>query len=274
MALEYDLDFADNFKTLNIVSNKTTTIPIAVDNIPVDSNTRNLNNELIMEIANLPLFENDKVTIKFSEVFNSNYNSVDLYKQAWSTNKNIDLTGKKLFETLKYNVSKLYSLFKDDSKFQRAMNVYLEPLPNTGQLDNGNHFPYLLAKRHMLFKITSLLYISFTVAEKTMCETEESQAVDYKVAKEQYNNLLKLLGDTTNLLLNIDVINKNPTNTGNAAINSNTTRDMFAMPTKLPATSTNTSSRNAANATHAANASLGNSTTIYYKNPNVKVSNA
>lgn len=208
MALVYDLVFATDFKTFNIVSDKSSTL-IAIDNIPVNSNTRNLNNELVREIENLPLFVNEKVTIKFSEVYSKNYNSVDLYKNTWSLNKDIGLSGKQLFETLKYNVAKLYALFKDDNKFKPAINVYLEPLPNTGKLDNGNHFPYLVAKRHMLFKIASLLYISFTVAEKTMCETEESQALDFKTAKEQYNDLLKLLGDTTNLLLNIDVLNKN-----------------------------------------------------------------
>lgn len=255
MALKYDLHFADNFQTFDIVSDKTTT-SIAIDNLPVDSNTRNLNDELVNEIANLPLFDNDKVLIKFSEIFINNYNSIDLYKTTWSTNKSIELTGKDLFKTLKYNVSKLYTLFKDDSKFLPAMNVYLEPLPNTGKLDNGNYFPYLVAKRHMLFKIASLLYISFTVAEKTMCETEESQAIDYKSAKEQYDGLLKLLGDTTNLLLNIDVINKNPSNTSNTNIKPEI--DMYAGPTALP----NVSVRKEANASTNAGEN-----TIYYMNP-------
>jgi hypothetical protein len=226
MALVYDLVFAADFKTFDIVS-KTTSTLITIDNIPVNSNTRNLNNELVREIENLPLFENEKVIIKFSEVYNNNYNSVDLYKSTWSKNKDINLTGKQLFETLKHNVAKLYALLKDDNKFNSAIDLYLEPLPNTGKLDNGNHFPYLVAKRHMLFKIASLLYISFTVAEKTMCETEESQVLDFKSAKEQYNNLLKLLGDTTNLLLNIDVLNKN-------LVVSKNVDDLDRWPTSLP----------------------------------------
>lgn len=209
MALVYDLVFAADFKSLDIVCGTLTT-SITIGNAPVESNT-NLNNELVSEIAELPLFKKEGVTITFGDVYKKNYNSVELYKNDWINNSNIKLTGRQLFETLKFNVSKLYALVKDDSKFTQAIKTYLQPVPNTGNLDNGNYFPYLLAKRHMLFKIATLLYISFTVAEKTMCDTEESQELDFKKAKQQYDSLLKLLGDTTNLLLNIDVLNQTPT---------------------------------------------------------------
>ncbi len=204
MALVYDLIFSADFRSFDIVCGTTRT-SITIGNLPVETNT-NINDELVAEIAKLPLFINDRITITFDEFYNNNYNSVELYKNKWINNNNIGLTGKQLFETLKYNASKLYALIKDDNKFKPATNTYLQPLPNTGNLENGNYFPYLLAKRHMLFKITTLLYVSFTVAEKTMCENEESQELDFKNAKKQYNDLLKLLGDTTNLLLNIDVL--------------------------------------------------------------------
>ena len=103
------------------------------------------------------------------------------------------------------------------------MNAYLQHVNASCNLENGNYFPYLVAKRHMLFKIITLLYISFTVAEKTMCDTEESQELDFKKAKQQYNSLLKLLGDTTNLLLNIDVLQS-----------SNDDENINFVPSKLP----------------------------------------
>lgn len=218
MDLDYDLQIGNDFKTLNIVVDNDNANPIQVS---IDDNTN-----LIEEIENLPLLKTDNnVMIKFSEVYNNNYNSVELYDKVWSVNDNITLngnklTGSKLFEKLKSNVSKLYKLLKDEDKFKPAMNVYLKPLANTGELNNGQYFPSLLAKRHMLYKITTLLYISFTVAETTMCKTEESQALDYQKAKQRYNGLLKLVGDTTNLLLNIDVINKNPSLPVNANPNA------------------------------------------------------
>lgn len=203
MALEYSLEFVDNFKSFNIIVNNDIDNPLKVS---INNDT-----DLFQEIKDLPLFKNEtNATITFSEVFSNNYNSVKLYEKVWSNNRNIAITGKELFQTLKANVNKLYKLLQDDEKFKPAVNVYLQPLPNTGELNNGDFFPFLVAKRHTLYKIATLLYISFTIAEKTMCDTEESQELDYQKAKKRYNGLLKLLGDTTNLLLNIDVINKNP----------------------------------------------------------------
>ena len=163
----------------------------------------------MQEIKELPLFKDEHVTITFFDVYSKNYNSIELYKNSLQNNRSITISGKELFQTLKSNVSKLYKLLQNDEKFKPATNVYLRPLPNTGELNNSNYFPSLLAKRHMLFKIATLLYISFTIAEKTMCDTEDKQELNYQKAKKRYNDLLKLLGDTTNLLLNIDVINKN-----------------------------------------------------------------
>jgi hypothetical protein len=202
MALVYDLNISNDLE-ITIDNDKENPISIRVS---ISNDTG-----LIQEIENLPLFKNENnVIITFAEVFRNNYNSVELYEKVWGKNKNINISGRQLFETLKSNVSKLYNLVKDDSKFTTAMKVYLTPLPNTGELNNGDKFPFLLAKRHMLYKITTLLYISFTVAEQTMCQTEESQELDYQKARKRYNGLSKLLTDTTNLLLNIDVINKNP----------------------------------------------------------------
>lgn len=201
MALVYDLQFEENFTFLNIICNNDNVIKVSINN----------DRELIEEIKNLPLFKNESnAIITFHEVFDNNYNSVELYEKLWSKNPNIALSGKQLFETLKSNVNKLYNILKDDNRFKPAMNVYLRPLPNSGELNNSEYFPAMLTKRHMLYKIATLLYISFTVAEKTMCDTEENQELDYQRAKKRYNSLLKLLGDTTNLLLNIDVINKSP----------------------------------------------------------------
>lgn len=203
MALVYDLQVDDVSKTLNIIVDNTTRIQVSIDD--------NIN--MVEEIEDLPLLKTDtNVMIKFSEVYNKNYNSVELYDEVWRRNDNIKLTGSELFRILKTNVKNLYNLINNDDKFKPAMNVYLRPDDNTGELNNGKHFPSLVAKRHMLYKIATLLYISFTVAETTMCKTEESQESDYQKAKKRYNNLLKLLGDTTNLLLNIDVINQNPLN--------------------------------------------------------------
>lgn len=200
MALEYSLEFVDDFKSLNIIVNND------IFKVSINNDT-----DVFLEIKDLPLFKNENnVVITFSDVFSNNYNSVDLYDQVWSKNVDIRITGKELFQLLKSNVSKLYKLLQDDEKFKPAINVYLSHQPNTGELKNGDYFPSLLAKRHTLYKITTLLYISFTVAETTMCDTEKSQELDYQKAKKRYNSLLKLLGDTTNLLLNIDVINKNP----------------------------------------------------------------
>lgn len=203
MALVYDLEFVDNFTTLNIIVNDDNTNPVKV--------LINSDIDLFQEIKDIPLFKNEKnVIITFSEVFSNNYNSVALYEKVWSKNPNITITGKELFQVLKSNVSKLYNLFKNDEKFKPAMNVYLTPSPNSGELNNGNYFPSMVAKRHMLYKTTTLLYISFTIAEKTMCDSEQSQELDYQKAKKKYNGLLKLLNDTTNLLLNIDVLNRSP----------------------------------------------------------------
>lgn len=212
MELDYDLKIDDNSKTLEIIVNNDNDNPIRVS---INSTT-----DLIQEIADLPLLKTDNTIITFSEVYMNNYNSVELYEKVWGINKNINLSGKQLFKTLKDNVHKLYNIVKDDNKFKDAINVYLRPLPNTGELNNGDYFSSLLFKRHMLYKISTLLYVSFTVAEKTMCETEENQALDYEKAKKRYNGLLKLLKDTTNLLLNIDVINKNPS-LPNVNVNAN-----------------------------------------------------
>lgn len=200
MALVYDLQFKNDFTGFNIVYNNDNTNAIEVS---IDENTN-----LIEQIKNLPLFK-DTFTITFQEVFGNNYNSIELYDTVWKR-KDIGGSGKDLFQTLKSNVQILYGLIKDDAKFKPAMNVYLKP-SNAGVLTNADYFPSLVAKRHMLYKIITLLYVSFTVAEETMCETEESQELDYQKARARYNKLLKLLDDTTNLLLNIDVINKNPT---------------------------------------------------------------
>jgi hypothetical protein len=208
MDLVYDLQISNDLKNLEIIIDGDKENPIRVS---ISNDTG-----LIQEIDSLPLFKNDKkVIITFSEVYGSNYNSVELFDKKWGTDewrkdKGIAISGKTLFQILKSNVSKLHNLIKDDSKFKEAMKVYLTPSSNTGELNNGDKFPFLLAKRHMLYKITALLYISFTVAEQTMCQTEESQELDYQKAKKRYNGLSKLLTDTTNLLLNIDVINKNP----------------------------------------------------------------
>lgn len=204
MALVYSLEFVDNFTGLNIIVNNDSNNPFKlVINSDID---------LLQEIKELPLFKDEHVTITFFDVYSKNYNSIELYKNSLQNNRSITISGKELFQTLKSNVSKLYKLLQNDEKFKPATNVYLRPLPNTGELNNSNYFPSLLAKRHMLFKIATLLYISFTIAEKTMCDTEDKQELNYQKAKKRYNDLLKLLGDTTNLLLNIDVINKNQSN--------------------------------------------------------------
>jgi hypothetical protein len=201
MALVYDLNISNDLE-ITIDNDKENPISIRVS---ISNDTG-----LIQEIENLPLFKNEnKVIITFADVFRNNYNSVELYEKAWGKNMNINISGRQLFQELKSNVRKLINLVKDDSKFKDAMEGYLKP-SNTGELNNGDKFPFLLAKRHMLYKITTLLYISFTVAEKTMCQTEESQELDYQNAMKRYKGLAKLLTDTTNLLLNIDVINKNP----------------------------------------------------------------
>jgi hypothetical protein len=198
MALVYRLEFIDNSTSLNII---------------VEDNNNNKNyfkvsinkdKDLIQEIEKLPLFDNGNITITLSEVYNNNYNSVELYDTKW---KDVigKMTGKELFDTLKSNVIGLYKLIQNDEVFQAAVNVYLKP-SNTGEL-NGDYFSIMLAKRHLLYKITTLLYISFTIAQKTMCDSEASQNLTYEKATMKYNGLVKLLKDSTNLLLNIDMLN-------------------------------------------------------------------
>lgn len=201
MALEYNLEFVDEFTALNLVVNNDNTNPFRIS---IE------NTDVIKEIEKLPLYKSETFTITFWDIYNVNYNSVELYNKKWLGDDRITISGKELFRTLKSNVNKLYKLLQDDNNFKLAMNVYLKASSNSGELDKSNYFPSLLAKRHTLYKIATLLYISFTVAEQTMCKTEETQELDYQKAKKRYNGLSKLLQDTTNLLLNIDVINKNP----------------------------------------------------------------
>lgn len=179
----------------------------------VDDDINKLNSDLLTELGQLPLLKSVDKQISIQDVINVNYNSdallEDLSEEAKSTFLNDHIV------TLKNNSRRLYDLMGNQA-FQDVMENYLQTKEHT-------LFKLFVAIRHVVAKVATLLFICFTVAEHANCmkkkvklENAQKQKSDaereFNEAKQEYDSLLQLLKDTTNILLNIDAVKSMKTN--------------------------------------------------------------
>lgn len=159
-----------------------------------------LETDTMNEINELKLFTKDAFKITVRDVINASYDTVTLYNDIWSKEKPIDVTTTALIAALKDIAKGLYNSCKHPEDIDR-INEYLL---SSDKLES-KAFKILMYKRYVLSKIATMLYLSFTVAETTVCDADQKKKGISELANDN-ENLLSLLQDTTNLLVNIDVL--------------------------------------------------------------------
>jgi hypothetical protein len=170
-----------------------------------------INKEVLEEFKSVLLFNELGFSVNIGEIVTSNYNSTDLYEQKWKnelTANDRNIGQEDFFNALKTNAKSLYTLIRTDTKLSDANKTYI----NT---DEHQKFMALNVKRQVLLKICTMLFVSFTVADVSVCNQTKSSA-DKKAKQDEYDKLVNLVKDTTRILLNIDALPENAVSNANS----------------------------------------------------------